>query len=321
MRLVSITVVQDEADIIEQFITSAIGTCDLSLFYDCGSVDETLNIIKSYSRKYDSIILIHEKPIIFHEHIVRSHAARLADHYLRDGDWVLWLDSDEFIPISVRNFIAEEGSRSDYIRHRHYNFGFSEVDIKSDPYFEKYSSFDRGKYTIYKTYAYSEPRAVRYYEEASGYFFGRAPRWHGRICQFRLPILHYPIRSVPQLRKRYALRNSVKMYYEDENWAQHWEIDWRKILYKKSKSNVLKYNKKIIKNNIELKDGLLDSRIKSNNFVKQIAKVYVMNFLTNFIGPRNCLHISNLFLSGDARVPDERPEWLEKNIRMAYRSI
>lgn len=60
MRLVSITVVQDEADIIEQFITSAIGTCDLSLFYDCGSVDETLNIIKSYSRKYDSIILIHE---------------------------------------------------------------------------------------------------------------------------------------------------------------------------------------------------------------------------------------------------------------------
>lgn len=111
MRIVAITRVLDEADIIEAFIRHAAAFVDHHIVMDNGSKDGTLEILKSLSSEGISLTIYQTPAITFREDDQLTNLVRSAvrDH---KADWVACLDADEFYddsqtPSGLRDKLAE----------------------------------------------------------------------------------------------------------------------------------------------------------------------------------------------------------------------
>jgi glycosyltransferase involved in cell wall biosynthesis len=96
MKLVAVTRILNEADIVEAFVRHTAALVDHHILLDNGSTDATLDILKSLYIEGLSLEVHHSAKVAFAETEQNNYLFLLAAG-LRGADWVMPLDTDEFI--------------------------------------------------------------------------------------------------------------------------------------------------------------------------------------------------------------------------------
>lgn len=136
MKLVAISRILDEADIIEAFIRHTAAFCCHHIILDNGSTDGTIEILKSLSQEGFPLSVYQNLSVSFSEqafmtfmfkNAVTNHAA----------DWVICLDGDEFIDDrlldgGLNNFLDAERNKIDCIRLPWVQYQYTREDNSSE---------------------------------------------------------------------------------------------------------------------------------------------------------------------------------------------
>jgi hypothetical protein len=162
---------------------------------------------------------------------------------MKDGDWFLRTDADEFHHIHPETFIKERlRPYETIVYHQYYNFELTAKEAAQLQTKEKISEERKKKVQDrrrhYTVSVYSEPRLCRYRSSMQWPQHVSFPFNAGFIARERLPILHYPNRDPLQMDRRCQLRAVMLADKENKlNWTDHetmhWTIaDWKKFVVK-----------------------------------------------------------------------------------------
>ena len=245
-RFIALLPVRDEGDIIHESLVHALGWADRIIVYDTGSVDDTYDIVEDMAKADDRIFPIGSEPVYFNENRVRGLLFNAARSELKDGDWFLRIDADEFHHVSPKDFVKTRLKPSEgVVYHQYYDFQltFSEAEVlKTEDAIAverlKPMADRRHNYTVS---LYAEPRMCRYRSSMRWPVDVSFPYNAGLVAQERLPIRHYPHRDPHQLERRCKLRAIMMADHENRgNWskpdAHHWSVeDWRSFLVEDEK--------------------------------------------------------------------------------------
>lgn len=233
--------VRDEDDIIAQCLDQLLEWADAIYVLDTGSIDHTWEIVQEYALREKRVKLLGQNEVYFSEGKTRGYLFHQARKHMRNGDWFLRVDADEFHHIYPPEFVRAQLRPSETIvYHQYYNFQLTQAEA------EKLSNSqaiaDERKMTIqqrrryYIPSIYSEPRLCKYRNTMKWPDTVSFPYNAGFVARERLPIRHYPHRDPLQLKRRVALR-SIMMLDENnkKNWPGervfHWyESDWKKFI-------------------------------------------------------------------------------------------
>lgn len=116
MKIVSITTIKNEADIIESFVRYHLNIVDLMIILDNGSTDDTLNILNQLEKESLPIIVLIDEDKYFEPFVKYNYLLNIAlnEH---GADVICPLDCDEFITCDIehpRKIIEEIPENSFY---------------------------------------------------------------------------------------------------------------------------------------------------------------------------------------------------------------
>jgi glycosyltransferase involved in cell wall biosynthesis len=240
-KFLALLPVRDEADIIEQCLEHALHWADGIYVFDTGSVDNSWEIVQDFAGRDKRVVPIRKESVFFSETRLRGYMFHIARQQMRDGDWFLRVDADEFHHISPPEFLRGCMRKHETVAyHQYYDFRLLQSEL---------DAWNRGEETLrdrerpiedrrrhYTVNTYSEPRFCRYRRTMQWPPTVSFPFNVGYVARERLPIRHYPHRDPVQLVRRCRLR--VIMMADEENranWTRpelhHWtEREWRKFI-------------------------------------------------------------------------------------------
>lgn len=241
MKFHALLPIRDEADIIKQCLENLLTWADAVYVFDTGSVDDTWEIVLDFAYQEKRIIPIRKQPVYFAETRLRGYMFHWARQYMKDGDWFLRVDADEFHHIPPPEFVKTRLRKHETIvYHQYYDFQLTQAEVEAWERGEETLAArerpieERRRYFI-PSY-YSEPRLCRYRSTMQWPITCSFPINAGFLAKQRLPIRHYPHRDPLQVKRRYVLR-SIMMAdkINQKNWANpeehHWsEADWKKVI-------------------------------------------------------------------------------------------
>ena len=240
MKFYALLPVRDEEDIILENLEAISSWADGIFIFDTGSVDDTWRLINEYSETCPKILWKQQRAVYYTESAVRGLIFDEARKFMKNGDWFLRVDADEFHDVSPRDFVSKHlRSFESVVWHQYFNFELLEN--------EAVSLLDYGavmkerllpiaeRRCWYSTSHYSEPRMFQY-RDSMKWPDKRSQPFNGGIrARVRLPIRHYPHRDPLQLKKRCLLRSlTMQSKIGNHEWGSpdyHWRVDdWRKFL-------------------------------------------------------------------------------------------
>ncbi len=233
--------VRDEADVIGQCLRHALQWADAIYVFDTGSVDDTWEIVQDFAARDKRVIPLRKDPVFFSETRLRGWMFHQARQTMRDGDWFLRVDADEFHHIAPPEFVKNCMCRHETIAyHQYYDFRLLQSEL---------DAWNCGKETLkdrarpieerrrhYTVSVYAEPRLCRYRSTMQWPNTVSFPFNAGYVARERLPIRHYPHRDPVQLERRCRLRAIMMADKENRsNWSRpelhHWaEREWKKFI-------------------------------------------------------------------------------------------
>lgn len=241
MRFFSLLPVRDEADIIEQCLEALLKWSDYVYVFDTGSVDDTWEIVQSFATKDSRIKPIAKDPVYFSDTRLRGYMFHVARREMKEGDWFLRVDADEFHHITPPEFVRTRlQSHETIVYHQYYDFRLlaSEVDAweRQEETIEDRKKPISERRRWFTPSIYSEPRLCRYRQTMKWPSTVSFPYNAGYLARARLPIRHYPHRDPIQLDRRCRLRAIMMADAENRlNWSapeqHHWsKSDWRQFI-------------------------------------------------------------------------------------------
>jgi glycosyltransferase involved in cell wall biosynthesis len=200
--------------------------------FDTGSIDETWEIVQQFAAEDRRVIPLKKDEVFFSDKRLRGWIFHLARRWMREGDWFLRVDADEFHHISPVEFVMTRMRKHETIAyHQYYDFRLTNSEVRA---------WEDGRETLadrsrpieerrrwFTPSVYTEPRLCRYRESMCWPEAVSFPYNAGYLAIERLPIRHYPHRDPVQLARRCRLR--ALMMAEPENACnRHWaQVDWR----------------------------------------------------------------------------------------------
>jgi glycosyltransferase involved in cell wall biosynthesis len=123
MRVVAITRIRDEDDIVEAFVRHTAPFVAHHIFMDDGSVDRTQDILRALKAEGYPLTVLQSQAVTFNESDALTIMYRLAC-LAHQADWVLCLDADEFIDDrqveeGLLSYLAAQTHRSDEFDYIH----------------------------------------------------------------------------------------------------------------------------------------------------------------------------------------------------------
>ena len=241
MKFVALLPVRDEADIIGQCLQHALQWVDAIYVFDTGSVDETWEIVQDFAGRDNRVVPMRKEPVFFSDTLLRGYMFHIARQQMREGDWFLRLDADEFHHIAPPTFVKNHMRPHETVAyHQYYDFRLlqSEVDAwkqgaESRANRAQLIEERRRHYTVS---VYSEPRLCRYRSTMQWAETVSFPFNAGYVARERLHIRHYPQRDPVQLERRCRLRAIMMADKQNRiNWTRpelhHWaEREWKKFI-------------------------------------------------------------------------------------------
>lgn len=240
-QFVALLPVRDEGDIIRECLTHALTWADKIFVFDTGSVDDTYDTVEDMAKSDGRIRPIGREPVYFNENRVRGLLFETARQEMRDGDWFLRIDADEFHHVKPQDFVATRLRPGEgVVYHQYYDFRLTRSEVQALG-MEKSISADREKAVAdrrrnYTISVYAEPRMARYRSSMRWPVNVSFPYNAGLVSRERLPIRHYPHRDPRQLARRCVLR-AIMMADRDNraNWTRaeehHWSVgNWEEFV-------------------------------------------------------------------------------------------
>jgi glycosyltransferase involved in cell wall biosynthesis len=240
MRFYVLLPVRDEADIIGQCLRHLLTWADAIYVFDTGSVDETWEIVQDFAAKDKRVVPLKKDPVYFSETRLRGWLFHQARKQMRNGDWFLRVDADEFHHILPPDFVRTRMRRHETIAyHQYYDFRLLASEVRN---------WEAGNETLadrqrpieerrrwFTPSVYSEPRLCRYRETMQWPPTVSFPFNAGFVARERLPIRHYPHRDPVQLERRCRLRAIMTADKENRSlWKikfHYWEErEWQKFI-------------------------------------------------------------------------------------------
>jgi glycosyltransferase involved in cell wall biosynthesis len=229
LKIFGMSLVKNEADVIAESIADASRWIDTIFVFDNGSTDGTWEIVKDIAIKNDKVIPFKQDDCVFERHLRRDIFMEYK-HLASDGDWWCILDSDEFYPSYVREFLEKIPPAYQIVWGAMLQYRLTDVDVArydSDP--SLYSSDVQLKERVrYYINSWSEARFFRYDRNLKWGEKNTLPNL-GAVYPRRIPIRHYQHRSPEQLQRRIDVRKmtiasgSTTFNHErnrDANWRQ-----------------------------------------------------------------------------------------------------
>jgi glycosyltransferase involved in cell wall biosynthesis len=228
MKLIGLTTVRDEEDIIKECITYALRTHDQIVIADCGSEDDTHSIVQRLAEKNPQILYLGRLGTFYAEQIRwkiwRSFYARFSN-----VDWWSILDADEFFYDDPKAAIGKASKeRADNIRARHVDFYYKVSEYENwqsgreGPTHRSKSIMDRRRY-----YTDGGHRQIRFFKNASYLRWNRDtsfPDYLVKEASFGVRTLHYKYRDGDQLKSRIHSRNhwdaNSSVIVENPHWKK-----------------------------------------------------------------------------------------------------
>ena len=209
MKVYSLLVVKDEADVVGFSLTDACRWSDKIIVIDNGSSDGTWELIQQMAAENPKIVpyLRYEGPF----HIgLRSKAFRAFRHEMHLGDWwCVRLDADEFYPGDVRALLHRIPWWCRTVKKLSTDYVITHEDLD-----EGLIGNDFGHDREHLRYCLPTRRAERRFMRHSPFLIWLA-RWRyphpwGIVAKERIPVDHYQYRSPEQMQRRYNNRQQAK---------------------------------------------------------------------------------------------------------------
>jgi len=230
MKIYAVSLIKNEADIIEKNLTAAAKWCDKIYVFDNGSTDGTWEIVNSF--KSVRIIPYKTADVPFRDEL-RKEVFDFFRHELEDGDWVcVRLDADEFYMDDPKIFLSNLKPCVSLVYGINFEYQFTEDNLNDkDTEFR----FDKFHYLCIPS---CEQRFVKYRKKLQWLEGGPIPSHPGVATKKFIKYAHYQFRNPEQIRKRLktrkdALDTGLDMYWE-EDLGKTWES---KII---SKNNLIR---------------------------------------------------------------------------------
>lgn len=229
MKIFAISVVKNEADIIESNLRAASEWADKIFVYDNGSTDGTWE--KVLAMQNDIITPWRQDYVPFRESC-RWEIYRDYKHLASEGDWwCLRLDADEFYGDDPRVFLAAVSSKYHFVCTRTIQFQLTHEDVAEYDFTGIFET-DKPHIKYYGRVAWSEARFFRYREKLTWPDTYDRPKNMGIVCPKPILCLHYQYRSPEQVKVRFQVRQAAITNSEGTVTHEHWKQkrDWKEVL-------------------------------------------------------------------------------------------
>ncbi|WP_405287728.1 glycosyltransferase family 2 protein [Methanobrevibacter sp.] len=306
MKIVSISMVKNESDIIESFVRYNLNIVDQMIILDNCSSDETPHIINKLIKEGLPIVLIKDTDIFYAQNIKTTKLLHKAVKEY-EADIVCLLDVDEFIishneqnPRKILESI--DSSKYHLIKWRTYVPTANDSDDKFIPQRITYIR-DETLETYYKVIVPKEI-VLKYNVDVSmgNHDLLINGKNNKKLKEYNhdLNIAHFPLRSKEQCMSKILIGwpNTIARNTENESWATHWEMLFNKI---KKNNNITSNDLEFFSKNYALENTNYNIRIKKQpinlDFCKNIEIKYETkyNYLNNVL--ENYISLANEVVS------------------------
>ena len=235
MRFHALLPVRDEADIVGQSLRHLLTWADAVYVFDTGSVDDTWDIVADLAARDERVRLLGRDPVYFSQSRLRGWMFHQARAHMRDGDWFLRVDADEFHHVPPPEFVRTRlRAHETVVFHQYYDFRLTAAEVQAwqagDETLADRARPIEQRRRWFTVSAYSEPRLCRYRSTMRWPPTVSFPFNAGFRARARLPIRHYPHRDPVQLERRCRLRAAM-MADGSRPPSHHWaQGDWRSFI-------------------------------------------------------------------------------------------
>jgi len=204
MAIHAISLIKNEADIIEHTLRAALLWCDHIYVFDNGSTDGTWQKVQAMAKENPAIVPWKQDPKPFRDSL-RAEVFRQFKDRVRPGDWWCILDADEMYIDDPREFLAKVPDCYHSVWPQLYTYLFTEKD--AEQYARDPDAYDKvpppWRLRHYVLSEYSEPRFVRHSRDLETH-----PDWHRHpIYPQRIRLRHFGYRSPAQITLRLETRH------------------------------------------------------------------------------------------------------------------
>lgn len=316
MAFHSLLCIRDEGDIVRQSLAGMLVWADFVHVFDTGSTDDTWEQLKDIAASESRLILHAKKSVYFDDSTVRSELFNLARPWMRDGDWFLRADADEFHHVTPPDFVSTRvDKRESSIWHQYYDFAYTDADHRD--WLEGCETLqdrarpisERRRY--YRVLVHSEPRMFRYRKTMVWPPNRSCPFSAGLIAENRLPIRHYPNRDPEQMKRRCALRMATmaeESTVQAGCVAKHWQQDWESFIRLTSEEDLQHWQHEtelpIVEKSEHWRRTPKWKRVLGKTLCSIVPYQFVASMLDQFRHPRE-------FVSGLRPIPDAEARRIE----------
>lgn len=230
MRIYALSVVKNEADVIEANLKAASKWADKIFIWDNGSTDGTWEKILALQ---DDVITPWKQDGRPFRDSLRSMLYDAHKHYGQPGDWwCIKLDADEFYADDPREFLSRVPTGYHYVCSRYIQFMLTEEDIEEHHFTGNFTA-DQEKIKYFGKMAWAEIRFVKHRDRLTWPADSPFPKHVGIVYPKLINMLHYQHRSPQQVQRRLTQRKEAiaKGGYHSPHITQS---HWREVLLRRA---------------------------------------------------------------------------------------
>lgn len=209
MKVYSLLVVKDEADVVGLSLADACRWSDKVVVIDNGSTDGTWELINRMAAENPKIVpfMRYEGPF----HIgLRARAFKAFRNEMHLGDWwCVRLDADEFYNGDVRGFLSKVPWYCRTVKKISNDYVITHEDLEEGLLCGDFAD-DRDRICYALRHRREERRFMRHSPLLLWLARWRYPHPWGLVAKARIEVNHYQYRSVEQMKRRYQNRQKAK---------------------------------------------------------------------------------------------------------------
>lgn len=210
MKIYSIMLCKNEADIIGPVLEDATRWSDKIFVFDNGSQDDTWNIVNRLAEKYPGQIVPFAQDGRPYRIGLRALVFNEVKHEMTQDDWwCIRMDADEFYIDNPKDFLSQVPKKYKQVSKASFDYVLCHEDLK-EFHFEGNFEADKDKIRYYKPQTWAETRFVRHSERLAWNIDQKKPQPCGMTFPGQIRVKHYQFRSPQQMEQRYKVRQESR---------------------------------------------------------------------------------------------------------------
>lgn len=205
MKIYSLLLVKDEADIIEDVLCDAVKWSDKIIVFDNGSSDDTWSIVNRLAKKYRQIVPFVSDATPFRIGLRAKLFDAFKSELSRDDWWCVRMDADEFYIDNPRSFLADVPRLFSQVSKASFDYQITYEDLDESNFIGEFKA-DCDKIRYYNPLTWSETRFVRHSPKLTWVVDERKPQPCGMTYYKPIRVRHYQFRSPQQMQRRNEVR-------------------------------------------------------------------------------------------------------------------